>query len=160
MKTLILKILSLLLRILAKLTLWRYKPGIIGITGNVGKTSTKIAISTILRSDRRVRVSLKSFNNELGLPLAILGDWDSTEGLFFWPRVLIFSLSQLFIKNPSYPELLALEYGVDRPGDMKYLLNIARPHVGVVTALGDIPVHVEFFCRTRGNREGKVKACE
>ena len=40
---------------------------------------------------------------------------------------------------------MILEYGVDRPGDMDYLLSIVRPKVAVVTAIGDIPVHIEFF---------------
>ncbi|MCP6719853.1 MAG: Mur ligase family protein [Patescibacteria group bacterium] len=151
------KILAWKLKILARLTLRRYKPGIVGVTGNVGKTSTKAALVTVLGHSRRVRVSLKSFNNELGLPLTILGDWDSTGGLFFWFRVITSSLFQIFVKNPSYPEILVLEYGVDRPGDMKYLLDVARPHIGVVTALGEIPVHVEFFAGPEAVAQEKLK---
>ncbi|MBI2591484.1 MAG: UDP-N-acetylmuramoyl-tripeptide--D-alanyl-D-alanine ligase, partial [Candidatus Brennerbacteria bacterium] len=45
----------------------------------------------------------------------------------------------------KYPEILILEYAADRPGDLKYLLNIARPKIGVITAVGDIPAHVEFY---------------
>ena len=146
MKSSLLKILQWILRFLARLTIWRYEPGIIGITGSVGKTSTKIAIQTVLGYDRRVRASSKSFNNELGLPLAILGDWQNTEGGFlFWLRVILASLFQLIIKLPNYPEILVLEYGIDKPNDMKYLLDITRPQLGVITAIGDIPVHVEFF---------------
>ena len=44
-----------------------------------------------------------------------------------------------------YPELLILEYAADNPGDIKYLLGVARPNISVITAIGDIPVHVEFF---------------
>jgi UDP-N-acetylmuramoyl-tripeptide--D-alanyl-D-alanine ligase len=40
---------------------------------------------------------------------------------------------------------LVLEYGADRPGDIKNLLKIARPNVSVITAVGEIPVHVEFY---------------
>jgi len=38
-----------------------------------------------------------------------------------------------------------LEYGASRPGDIRYPLEIARPYVGVVTAVGDVPSHVEYF---------------
>jgi UDP-N-acetylmuramoyl-tripeptide--D-alanyl-D-alanine ligase len=145
MKNTFLRILKFFLRHLARLTLARYKPGIVGITGTVGKTSTKLAVHAVLKHSRTTRVSPKSFNNELGLPLTILGPWDEISSPFFWVKVLFVSLFNLFMKNPGYPEVLILEYGIDRPGDMKYLLDIARPHVGIFTAVGEIPVHVEFF---------------
>ncbi len=145
------------MRWLAELTLIRYEPGVIGITGSVGKTSTKAALAAVLSSDRRVRAAGKSFNNELGLPLTILGNWDSTEGFFFWPKVLVLGLFQLLKKNPSYPQIIVLEYGVDRPGDMDYLVRIARSQVGIVTALSDIPVHVEFFASPEAVGREKAK---
>ena len=122
-----------------------YKPGLIGVTGNVGKTSTKEAIRVVLSSVRSIRSASKNFNNELGLPLVILGDWQLTEGFFFWPKALIAAIFQIIARNADYPEILVLEYGVDRPGDMMWLLDIARPQIGVVTAMGEVPVHVEFF---------------
>lgn len=140
-----LNILVGLLRLLTHLTLRRYKPLIVGVTGNVGKTSTKEAIRTILASEKRVRASQKNFNNELGLPLTIIGDWHSTEGFLFWPSVLITAVFRIIFRKSDYPEILVLEYGIDRPGDMMHLLDIARPQIGVVTAIGEMPVHVEFF---------------
>ena len=146
MKNFFLSILKKKVKFLAKLTLKRYKPGIVGITGNIGKTSTKEAVGVVLSQARRVRASSKNFNNELGLPLSILGDWNVTEGIFFWMKVFFKSIYQLVIKNKKYPEIIVLEYGVDRAGDMKYLLDIARPHIGIFTAMGDeMPVHIEFF---------------
>ena len=142
-----------LLKFLARLTLKKYNPGIIGITGNVGKTSTKEAIRVVLERERRVRSASKNFNNELGLPLTILGDWEKIGGMFFWIRVILTSVWRLLWKSRSYPELLILEYGIDRPGDMRRLLEIARPHIGVVTPIGEIPVHVEFFA----GREGLIR---
>lgn len=133
------------LKLLAKWTLRRYKPGIIGITGNVGKTSTKEAISIVFERERRVRSASKNFNNELGLPLTILGDWEDTGGVFFWMGAVMSAIWGLVWKNRDYPEILILEYGIDHPGDMRRLLEIARPHIGVVTAIGETPVHVEFF---------------
>ena len=145
MKQSLLNILKYILRMLARATLARYSPGIVGITGSVGKTSTKEAVRTVLAAERTVRAPAKNFNNELGLPLAILGDWESAGGVFFWLKVICVSIWRLIVKSKEYPEVLVLEYAIDRPGDMKYLLEIARPHIGLFTAMGDVPVHVEFF---------------
>ena len=146
MKKTLLAILKKAVKFLAKLTLKRYNPGIIGITGNIGKTSAKEAVGVVLSHTRRVRASSKSFNNEVGLPLSVLGDWNVTEGILFWIGVFIKSIFRLIVIDKKYPEIIVLEYGVDRVGDMKYLLDIARPHIGVFTAMGDeTPVHIEFF---------------
>ncbi|OGM91591.1 hypothetical protein A3A20_01460 [Candidatus Wolfebacteria bacterium RIFCSPLOWO2_01_FULL_45_19] len=145
MKEAIIKILQYILKKLAQLTVWRYEPGVIVITGNVGKTSTKETIAAVLRNGRNIRYSSGNFNNELGVPLTIIGDWDKISGWFFWPRVLIMAVFQLIFKNGNYPELLILEYAAGKPGDIKYLLEIARPQIGVITAIGEIPAHVEFF---------------
>ncbi|MEK7138373.1 MAG: hypothetical protein AAB787_02575, partial [Patescibacteria group bacterium] len=146
MKEILVKVLKTVLKRLAHLTLWRYRPGIIGVTGSVGKTSAKMAIAAVLKGERLVRFAKGNFNNEIGLPLSILGDYGEIKGFLFWPIVLYKSLWQaLGPKNRNYPELLVLEYAADKPGDIKYLLSVARPNVSVVTAIGDIPVHVEFF---------------
>lgn len=144
MKDKLKRILKNILRMLADWTLHKYRPGIVGITGTVGKTSTKEATLTVLRQIRKVRASSGNFNNEIGLPLSILGNWGESTGWFFWLRVIFGSLGRLIFTS-NYPELLVLEYGADRPGDIKYLLDIAKPQIGVVTAIGDIPVHVEFY---------------
>ena len=157
MKPSILSIIQKLLKTLARLTLRKYKPGIIGITGNVGKTSAKEAIYTVLGRERKVRAASKNFNNELGLPLTILGNWQDTGGVFFWGKALISSMWNLGLKKKSYPEILVLEYGIDHPCDMRKLLEIARPHMGVVTPIGDIPVHIEFFAGKEGLIREKAK---
>lgn len=143
------KILEIILNILARGHLRKYKPMIIGITGNVGKTSTKEAIATVVRRVRSVRVNAGNLNNELGLPLTILGDYSSEyysagAGFGFWFKVLAKGLASLSFKV-DYPEVLVLEYGADHPGDIKKLVKKFRPHIGVVTAVGEIPVHVEYF---------------
>ncbi len=145
MKNLLHRALRTLLRFLARATILRYKPAIIGITGSVGKTSTKEAVRAVISRVRSVRAPSKSFNNELGLPLTILGDWDCTGGVRFWLYVILRGIFRLMVRDSEYPEVLVLEYGVDHPGDMTYLLSIARPHIGVITAIGQTPVHVEFF---------------
>lgn len=159
MKKILLKQLKSILRILAVLTLKKYQPGIIGITGSVGKTSTKEAVTTVLRNVRRVRASSGNFNNEIGMPLAILGDWNKTGGFFFWLKVFFEAIWNLIFPI-KYPELLVLEYGADRPGDIKYLTDIAKPQIGIVTAIGDIPVHVEFYSGPDAVTKEKSKMVE
>jgi UDP-N-acetylmuramoyl-tripeptide--D-alanyl-D-alanine ligase len=171
------KTLRSILKKLAKLTIWRYRPGIIGITGSVGKTSAKLAIKAVLEGERKVRASASNLNNDLGLPLTILGDWKESDlklvsrdqpphtaraaKAFFWLKVIIVSLFNIiFASKSKYPEILILEYGADRPGDLKYLLSIARPNISVITAIGDIPVHVEFFSGPEEVAREKAKLIE
>lgn len=142
-------ILSKILSTLARAYLWRYRPMIIGVTGNVGKTSTKEAVAAVVGSERRVRASSGNLNNEIGLPLSVIGDWsgeyyDHGPSLGFWLKVFIKGLIGL-IADKSYPEILVIEYGADRPGDIKQLAGRFHPHIGIVTAIGDIPVHVQYF---------------
>ncbi len=153
----LLKILAWILKKEAKLVVLKYKPAIVGVTGNVGKTSTKTAVAQTLQSIKRVRTAHKNFNNELGLPVTIIGDFRETDGALFWLRVIMKGIVELIIRDKTYPEMLVLEYGVDRPGDMGYLLNIARPQVGIMTAIGEIPVHVEFFEGPMGIPKEKAK---
>ncbi len=161
MNSALFNILRYALKQLARLTIWRFRPGIVGITGSVGKTSAKRATLAVLGSDRKVRAGKGNLNNDLGLPLAVLGDWKEKdlklvsrggpEGkrarkLFFWIKVIFISFFKIaFGRASAYPEILILEYGADRPGDLKYLLRVARPNVSVITAVGEVPVHVEFF---------------
>ncbi len=134
-------------KILAFLARWaikKYQPGIVGITGTVGKTSTKEAVLSVLSQIRKTRASSGNFNNEFGFPLAILGSYEKVGGAWFWIKVVVGSFFRLLFSR-KYPELLVLEYAAGKPGDIKYLLDIARPQIGVVTAVGDIPVHVEYY---------------
>lgn len=135
---------KLLLKLLAKITLKKYRPFVVGVTGSVGKTSTKTAIYTLLKQSFRVRMAGGNLNNEIGLPLAILGDYEKTGGLFFWFKVFLKAIPQIIFKG-FYPRILVLEYAADRPGDIGYLVQIARPDIAVVGAIGDVPVHVEFY---------------
>lgn len=145
MKQKILNFLVNILKKIAKLTVKKYKPLIIGITGNVGKTSTKEMVALFLKQEKRIWFSSKSFNNELGLPLAIIGDFKEVDGKLFWILVILKGFFQLIFTNKNYPEILVLEYGIDKPFDMNYLLNIAKPSIGIFTQSGEIPVHIEFF---------------
>ncbi|HST39566.1 MAG TPA: UDP-N-acetylmuramoyl-tripeptide--D-alanyl-D-alanine ligase, partial [Conexibacter sp.] len=92
--------------------------GAIGITGSVGKTTTKDLLAGCLASSFRSVASERSFNNELGLPLTLLG-------------------------APQDARWAVLEMGARRVGDIERLTAVARPEVGVVTRVG--MAHVEHF---------------
>jgi len=149
MKRGVLKIISGVLKTLAIRTIKWNKPQIIGITGSVGKTSTRNAVFAVLNAepDIEVRAAKGSFNNELGLPLTILGDYERTGGIFFWIGVLTKEITRsVFIKKiKNYPNIIVLEYGADKPGDIDKLVEIARPNTSVITAIGETPVHIEFY---------------
>jgi UDP-N-acetylmuramoyl-tripeptide--D-alanyl-D-alanine ligase len=159
MKNKMKKGLEKVVRKLAVLTLKKYKPGIIGITGSVGKTSTKEAIFTILKESRFVRANHANFNNELGLPLTILGDYEKITGKMFWVKVILIAILKLIFRF-KYPEMLILEFAADKPGDMKNLLDVAKPQIGVVTAIGDIPAHIEFYSGPEAVAREKSKILE
>lgn len=140
------KILSLekILRYFAIKALQKFKPRVVGVTGSVGKTSTKEAIYAVLASKFRARKNEKNYNNEIGLPLAVLG-LESGGGSFAqWALVFLRAIGVIFFgSKKNYPEVLVLEMGADRPGDIKYLVDFIKPEVGVVTAVGIS--HLEFF---------------
>jgi UDP-N-acetylmuramoyl-tripeptide--D-alanyl-D-alanine ligase len=91
---------------------------IAGVTGSVGKTTTKEILAALLGSRLRVLKSEGNFNNEYGLPLTL------------------FRLEETH-------EAAVLEMGMSRPGELKRLAAIALPDVGVVTRVS--PAHLEFF---------------
>jgi UDP-N-acetylmuramoyl-tripeptide--D-alanyl-D-alanine ligase len=137
------KLLEFKLKILAKLIIWRYRPKVIGISGSVGKTSAREAISLVLATRFRVGQTLKNYNNEIGLPLTILGLESPGSSLFGWALLFLKALKMFIFKDKKYPEVLVLEMGIDRPGDMKYLTSIVRPDIGVITMISES--HLEYF---------------
>lgn len=127
----------------AKTVIARHHPKIIGITGSSGKSSTKEAVASVLSQKFKVRKSIKSYNSELGLTLAVLGLKTAWSNPISWLKNIYEGLLVIFRKD--FPEILVLEMGVDRPKDLEKLLKIVRPDIGIVTAIGEVPVHVEFF---------------
>ncbi|MEK7211223.1 MAG: Mur ligase family protein, partial [Patescibacteria group bacterium] len=120
----------------------KYKPRVIGITGSVGKTSTKEAVYATLAPYFRVRRNIKNYNNEIGLPLTIIGAESGGRSILKWLAAVIKGFA-VWIFPSKYPEILILEMGADHPGDLKYLTDLAKPDIGIVTAVAS--VHTEFF---------------
>ncbi len=157
------KILQQILKYLARKILQKYKPEVIAITGSVGKTSAKETIHTVLMNTFLVQQNIKNYNNELGVPLTIIGAEAAGKNIFKWLGVFLKAV-KLLMSDPTspvlrtrlrngtarlrgasanYPKVLILELAVDKPGDMDYLLDFVKPRIGVLTRIG--PVHLEFF---------------
>jgi len=137
------QILEKLLAILARAIIRKYKPKVIGITGSMGKTSAKEAVFSVLESKFNVRKNIKNYNNEIGVPLTIIGLESGGKSPIKWGIVFASALKQILIKNKKYPEMLVLEMGADKPGDIEYLVKISPCDIGVVTSIG--PAHLEEF---------------
>lgn len=91
---------------------------VVGVTGSVGKTSTKDLLAGALATTYRTTASAKSFNNELGLPLTLANAADDTEAV-------------------------VVEMGARGIGHIDLLCGIARPTVGIITRVE--AVHLELF---------------
>lgn len=90
---------------------------VVAVTGSVGKTTTKEMVAGILARHTATVKAPASFNNEVGLPLAILSADPDTGAL-------------------------VLEVGMRGPGQIRHLAGLARPHVGIVTNVGESHVGV------------------
>ena len=97
------------------------------ITGSVGKTTTKEMIASVVSRKYRTLKTAGNFNNDIGTPLTLLGLDDSYEAA-------------------------VIETGMDHFGEIRYLGEMVRPHIAVITNIGD--AHIEFL----GSREGILKA--
>jgi UDP-N-acetylmuramoyl-tripeptide--D-alanyl-D-alanine ligase len=101
-------------------TAWRRALGcpVVGITGSVGKTSTKDILAAMLSQRLRTVANRENLNTEIGLPMTVL-------------------------EAPAGTEALVLEMGMRGPGQIAQLTAIAEPDVGLITAVA--PVHLELM---------------
>jgi len=118
----------------------RYGVKVVGVTGSMGKTTCKEAIAHILGGQFRVLSSVKSYNTEFGLPLTILELTSEFSSVVGWAKNLILAVWKGVFGHANY-DILILEMGVDKPGDMDQLIDvIGNLDVGVFT--GVHPVHM------------------
>ncbi len=125
----------------------KYNPRIVGVTGSVGKTSAKEAIFEVLSKNYRVRKNEKNYNNEIGLPLTIFGCEGGGSSILGWLMVFLKAF-WLVIFPVEYPEILVLEMGADRPGDISYLTSFIRCEAAVLTEISGS--HLEYFKNVHG----------
>jgi UDP-N-acetylmuramoyl-tripeptide--D-alanyl-D-alanine ligase len=105
----------------------------IGVTGSMGKTTTKEAMAHLLAVRHRVHRTKGNFNNHFGLPLGLL------------------------TLEPEY-DLSVIEIGMSRPGEIAALARLAQPNEGVVTTVA--PVHLEYFDSIAGIARAKYEMIE
>src|SRR3989344_3190591 len=144
MKKILRAVIVLLLTLAARLVLRKYRPQIVAVTGSVGKTSAKDAIYSVLSGSYFIRKSEKSYNSDIGIPLAILGLSTGWGSLLLWGKNVVQGFALLLFPN-HYPRWLVLEVGADRPDDIRRIAKWLSADGVVVTHLPDVPVHVEFF---------------
>ena len=109
------------LRAVGALAAWhrsRFDIPVIGVTGSVGKTTTKEMVAAVLGEKLNTLKTQKNFNNELGVPRTLLGLDDAHEAA-------------------------VVEMGISDFGEMRRLTNMVRPTVAVFTVIGD--AHLEFL---------------
>ncbi|MDF7637624.1 UDP-N-acetylmuramoyl-tripeptide--D-alanyl-D-alanine ligase [Leuconostocaceae bacterium ESL0958] len=102
----------------AQAYLKRVAPKVVAITGSNGKTTTKDMVAAVLSTRFRTFKTPANFNNEIGLPVTIL-------------------------RMPADTEVLVLELGMDRPGQLTALSQLVQPDLAVITMIGE--AHIEFF---------------
>ena len=102
---------------------------VVGITGSVGKTTTKEMIASVLAEILSFK-SAGNHNNDIGLPMTILD-------------------------TPEDTELLVAELGTNHPGEISYLSAIAQPDYAVITNIGT--THIEYLGSREGHFEGETR---
>lgn len=114
----------------------RHAPTIIGITGTVGKTTTAAFVTDFIESLQQwgVYASQYHYNGEYGLPLTILRSASPKWNIFLWWMLVIKYIREYYATN--YPKYLILEYGIDHPGEMEFLLSIVKPNIAIVLNIG------------------------
>lgn len=113
----------------------RSRARIVGVTGSVGKTSTKEAIYAALDRNRpgKTHRSVKSYNNHTGVPLSLA-------------------------RMPRDTEFAVLEMGMNNPGEIRALTSQVRPHVAAITSIA--PAHLENLGSLEGIADAKAEIFE
>ena len=106
---------------------------VVGVTGSVGKSTTKEMIACVLASTYKVEKTPVNHNNDLGMPMAILA-------------------------MPEDTEVAVLEMGMNHFREIAYLTDIAKPDVAVIINIGT--VHIEYLGSREGILQAKLEILE
>lgn len=118
---------------IAREELRRIGAKVVGVTGSVGKSTTKEMIAAVLESTYRVSKTPANHNNDIGMPMAILD-------------------------MPLDTEVAVLEMGMNHFREIAYLSGIAHPDVAVIINIGT--THIEFLGSQEGIRKAKLEIVE
>lgn len=122
---------------------------VVAVDGSIGKTSTKLAIATVLSEKLKVRYQEGNYNDLVTVPLVFFGEeLPSLFNPFAWLRAFLANQKQ--VKNYPY-EVVVLELGSDAPGHIAQFSKYLKVEIGVITAI--TPEHMAFF----GNLESVAK---
>ncbi|MEE8397176.1 MAG: aminotransferase class I/II-fold pyridoxal phosphate-dependent enzyme, partial [bacterium] len=122
------------LSLLARIYLRRKSPTVVAIAGNRGKTVCKRTVTDLLRRNFVTRANPRSYNTEIGLPLAVLGLEINPRRLRHIAGTLLAATWRTFFHRDPL-ELLVLEMGTRQRGDMAGLLRTVRPAWAIITNL-------------------------
>ncbi len=118
-----------------------YKPKVILISGTLGKTTTKDNVSSVLSQSFSVCKTFDNSNNEFGVAYTILGI-NPADGYFL---SLVKLVSTLLGISKNYPEILVIEIGTRKVGDIKASTHYIKADIVIVTKIAKIPSHIEYF---------------
>lgn len=138
------KIAKRILQYQARLVLRKYNPKIIAVVGAVGKTLTRETIYSVLSKKIYIRKSEKSFTTEVGVPLTILGCPYGIVDFFDLIKNIYLGFVLIWTKQ-KYPEWILLELDSDKPKDLESVSEWIKPDLLVITAIGEVPSHIETF---------------
>jgi UDP-N-acetylmuramoyl-tripeptide--D-alanyl-D-alanine ligase len=123
----------------------RHKPKVVAVTGSVGKTSTKLAIATVLSTRHKVLFQEGNYNVEISVPMSIfdlpMPPLAKLKNPFTWLTQLWFMERKIRLPFPF--EVIVVELGTDHPGDINHFRRYLKPDISIVTAVA--PEHMEFF---------------
>ncbi|WP_420457523.1 Mur ligase family protein [Rubrivirga sp.] len=137
------------------------RPLVVGVTGSVGKTTTKETLAAVLAApEAEAAVGLSwatpgNMNDNLGVALTLLGyrGWRPRWGSEVLRAVTVPIRALRMATVGPYPRVVVLELGAGVGGDVRRTAPLARPTIGIVTAVG--PAHLEVFGTVEGVAEVK-----
>jgi UDP-N-acetylmuramoyl-tripeptide--D-alanyl-D-alanine ligase len=134
------------LKYTSKKLLKRYNPTIIGVVGNVGKTSMRANMVAFLENFSPVGTNLDNYNTPIGITLSFLDEKFPGKNIFAWLKIIFKALSKSWFGDSQFAPIWVIEVGVDAPGDMdEFIDDFLQFDVVVFGFIGEHPVHLAQF---------------